>query len=187
MPTYLGNSVETITEGGKLFSQVGDSMKEVVYATATDLAKLPYSDLAEGFYLVGSGNTGVAGALATMSAIYGTLVVSSAFLMKRPYPGYVPQGWTPPVSASGAVQNVNAETVLKTPQFWLLFTTSTLLCTGGMGLMSVAKPMIGKKNTRGAISCCLPLIHFLRRRLHQLDAFSSDRLLCVFLLAGNDS
>ena len=147
MPTYLGNSIETITEGGKLFSQVGDSMKEVVYATAADLAKLPYSDLAEGFYLVGSGNTGVASALATMSAIYGTLVVSSAFLMKRPYPGYVPQGWTPPVSATGgAVQNVHTETVLKTPQFWLLFTTSTLLCTGGMGLMSVAKPMIGNNN-----------------------------------------
>ena len=31
---------------------------------------------------------------------------------------------------------------MKTPQFWFLFTTSTLLCTGGMGLISVAKPMI---------------------------------------------
>ena len=27
-------------------------------------------------------------------------------------------------------------------QFWLLFSTSALLCTGGMGLMAVAKPMI---------------------------------------------
>jgi MFS family permease len=38
--------------------------------------------------------------------------------------------------------NVNVNNVMKTPQFWLLFTTSTLLCTGGMGLLSVAKPMI---------------------------------------------
>ena len=114
-------------------------------ATATDLAKLPYSDLAEGFYLVGSGNTGLAGALATISVIYGATVVSSAFLMKKPAPGYVPEGWTPPATASGGSErNVNVATVMKTPQFWLLFSTSTLLCTGGMGLMSVAKPMIGE-------------------------------------------
>ena len=31
---------------------------------------------------------------------------------------------------------------IKTPQFWQLFGTATLLSTGGMGLMSVAKPMI---------------------------------------------
>ena len=31
---------------------------------------------------------------------------------------------------------------MKTPQFWLLFSTSTLLATGGMGLISVAKPMM---------------------------------------------
>lgn len=27
-------------------------------------------------------------------------------------------------------------------QFWLLFSTSALLCTGGMGLLAVARPMI---------------------------------------------
>ena len=34
------------------------------------------------------------------------------------------------------------DNLLKTPQFWLLWSTATLLATGGMGLMSVAKPMI---------------------------------------------
>ena len=29
-------------------------------ATATDLVKLPYGDLAEGFYVVGTGSTGIA-------------------------------------------------------------------------------------------------------------------------------
>merc|ERR1711963_372378 len=66
-------------------------------------------------------------------------------MMKKPAAGYIPDGWTPPATASGgAVNNVNASTVMKTPQFWLLFSTSTLLCTGGMGLMSVAKPMISE-------------------------------------------
>lgn len=68
MPEYLGKSIETITESGKMFAKVGDSMQEVVYATTADLAKLPYSELAEGFYVVGSGNTGVAGALGTIAA-----------------------------------------------------------------------------------------------------------------------
>ena len=68
MPEYLGKSIETVTESGKMFTKVGESMQEVVYATASDLAKLPYSDLAEGFYVVGSGNTGLAGAIGTIAA-----------------------------------------------------------------------------------------------------------------------
>jgi hypothetical protein len=40
--------------------------QEVVYATTAELARLPYDGLAEGFYLVGSGNTGVAASLATI-------------------------------------------------------------------------------------------------------------------------
>ncbi len=31
-----------MTEGGKLFAKVGDSLQEVVFATTADLAKLPY-------------------------------------------------------------------------------------------------------------------------------------------------
>ena len=38
-------------------------VQEVVYAGAADLAQLPYTGLAEGWYLVGSGSTGVAAAL----------------------------------------------------------------------------------------------------------------------------
>ena len=37
---------------------------------------------------------------------------------------------------------MSVDNLLKTPQFWLLWSTATLLATGGMGLMSVAKPMI---------------------------------------------
>ena len=44
--------------------------------------------------------------------------------------------------AKGGGANVPVDNLLKTPQFWLLWSTATLLATGGMGLMSVAKPMI---------------------------------------------
>jgi len=143
MPTYLGNNLDIVTEGGKQFARMGSELQEVVYATSGELLKLPYEGLAEGFYLVGSGNTGVGAALASMGAIYAASVVSSSLLIRRPAPGYCPPGYTPPVSA-GAVSgaSVHVDNLFKTPQFWLLFTTSTLLCTGGMGIMAVAKPMI---------------------------------------------
>ena len=142
LPTYLGQSAETVMESGRQYIRTaGGELQEVVYATASDLAKLPYPDLAEGWYLVGTGNTGVAAGLATMGAVYFTSIFLSSLMIKRPPPGYLPAGYTPPVVAAGA-GNVPVDNLLKTPQFWLLWSTATLLATGGMGLMSVAKPMI---------------------------------------------
>ena len=43
-----------------------------MYATTADLAKLPYDGLAEGFYLVGSGNTGVALSIASIGILFFT-------------------------------------------------------------------------------------------------------------------
>merc|ERR1719495_322762 len=142
MPTYLGQSLDIVVEGGKQFAKVGGELKEVVYATSGELLKLPYDGLAEGFYLVGSGNTGVSAALALIGAIYAATVIASAMVIKRPAAGYVPAGYTPPPVQAGSGANVHVDNLFKTPQFWFLFSTSTLLATGGMGLMSVAKPMI---------------------------------------------
>jgi len=141
MPTFLGNNLDVITEGGKQFVKMGSELKEVVYATSGELLKLPYEGLSEGFYLVGSGNTGVSAALATIGAIYAATVFSSSLMIRRPAAGYLPAGYTP-IATAGAGASVHVDNLFKTPQFWLLFTTSTLLCTGGMGIMAVAKPMI---------------------------------------------
>jgi len=142
LPTYLGNNLDIVVESGKQFARVGGELQEVVYATSGELLKLPYEGLAEGFYLVGSGNTGVGAALAAIGGIYAATVITSAMIIKRPAPGYVPAGYTPPPVPAGAGANVHVDSLFKTPQFWFLFSTSTLLATGGMGLMSVAKPMI---------------------------------------------
>merc|ERR1719317_1867557 len=88
LPTYLGNSVDLVVEGGKQFAKVGGELQEVVYATSGELLKLPYSGLAEGFYVVGSGNTGVGAALATIGGIYAATVVASAMIIKRPAAGF---------------------------------------------------------------------------------------------------
>jgi len=146
LPTYLGQSVETVMESGRQYVRAASGeLQEVVFATSSDLAKLPYPDLAEGWYLVGSGNTGVAAGLATMGAAYFTAIFLSSLMIKRPPAGYLPAGYTPPAASAGGAAlpgNVPVDNLLKTPQFWLLWSTATLLATGGMGLMSVAKPMI---------------------------------------------
>jgi len=143
IPTYLGSHLDIITQNGRQLSRIeGGELQEVVYATTADLAKLPYQDMVEGFYLVGSGSSGAAASLLTMGGVYVAGIIAASLFIKRPPPGYLPEGYTPPVAATGSGSNVNLDNVMKTPQFWLLFATSTLLCTGGMGLMSVAKPMI---------------------------------------------
>merc|ERR1719158_1962097 len=64
-------------------------------------------------------------------------------MIRRPAPGYLPAGYNPPeTTGAGAGSSVHVDNLFRTPQFWLLFSSSTLLATGGMGIMSVAKPMI---------------------------------------------
>lgn len=46
--------------------------------------------------------------------------------------------------------------VLATPQYWLLFSTATLLATGGMALMAVARPMVQEVFTPSLPSLVTP-------------------------------
>ena len=70
-----------------------------------------------GYYVVGSGNTGVGTSLMAIGGIYAATIMASSLLIRKPAPGYLPAGWTPPTSASGgAEQNVNTNMAMKTPQ-----------------------------------------------------------------------
>lgn len=122
LPTYLGSSLETVTEGGKLFSSVGGQMTEVVYATAADLAKLPFSGLSEGFYVVGSGNTGVGTGLMALGGIYAAAIMGSAMIIKKPAPGYLPAGYTPPAGQGGSA-SVTVGNVMKVNSYIINFLT----------------------------------------------------------------
>lgn len=145
MPEFIGtqDQVNTVTEGGRLFADIGGQLKEVVLASTHDLALLPYQGLTEGLYLVGSGDSGNAAVLATIGLTYLGIMMASAFAMRLPAPGYLPDGYIPPqTSLGGAMQNVNVDTVMKTPQFYLLASVLFCVATGGMGMFSVAKPMV---------------------------------------------
>ena len=91
-PAFLGSGgVELVTEGGRQFALVGDQLQEVVYASASELARLPLSGLAEGFYLVGSGSTGAALAYSTMGLAYTAIILASSLALKRAPTGFQPQ------------------------------------------------------------------------------------------------
>jgi MFS family permease len=143
LPLYLGDAVTTTLKDGRLFAEVDGTSSEVVYATASDLAKIGYSSLSEGYYLVGSGSTGAAATLATMGAVYCAILMTSAMTLKRPHPDYSPPGYVAPVVAGGGgAFNVHVDEVMKTPQFYCLATTLFCLASGGMGLISVCKPLM---------------------------------------------
>jgi len=129
LPTYLGSTLPS-------------SLVDLVHCTAADLAKLPYDSLSPGWYLANSGSTGISPSLSILAICYSSLIVASAFSIAKPPVGYLPPGYHPTISLASPSLNVPVSNVLSTPQFYLLFSTATLLATGGMSLMSVASPLV---------------------------------------------
>ena len=175
VPDYLGPAATTMTQiiDGKMFATLDGKLIEVVQAGTTELAKLP-PGFSEGFYAVGTGSTGAAEALAVMGAGYLAVILASSLAMKTPHPSYVPAGMVPVKGAATTsaitVADVSVDDAMKTPQFYLLGTTFFCVATGGMGLLSVAKPMMSE-----VFSAVLPAV--------VTSAFASKFLL--MLSAGN--
>merc|ERR1719199_1199285 len=125
-PLHAGaiGSVETKTEAGVQYVLHEGAWKEAVAATAGDIAKVPgnmASVMQEGFYLVGTGDTGCVGALATLGAVYMASMLTGCFLIRAPPAGWAPAGF---VAAAGGASagSVTPAMALRTPQFYLLWT-----------------------------------------------------------------
>ena len=158
MPEYLGPVTNFATKvvDGRLFACVDGKMVEVVEAGIKELAKLPY-DLSEGLYVVGTGSTGAAEALATFGAAYFVIMLGSSLAIKRPHPSFAPGG-TAAKSAGNpvaTVPDVTLDAAMLTPQFHLLGITFMCVATGGMGLFSVAKPLMSEVRNRLTVMCLL--------------------------------
>ena len=146
-PTYLGATAKLVTQGGRQFAETANGLVEVVVASATQAAALPSGGEA-GVYLVGSGNTGAAGAFVTLGLIYLAVMVIAAFSYRVPPTGWSPEGWTPKEKnvENGMISrnDVHIDQALKTPQFWQLWIVLCFNVTAGIGVIGVAKTMMGE-------------------------------------------
>jgi MFS family permease len=67
------------------------------------------------------------------------------FTVRVPAPGWKPEGYTPPAKGSKKMitdADVDADTAIKTPQFWLIFAVLMLNVTAGIGVLGQASVMI---------------------------------------------
>jgi MFS family permease len=158
MPEYLGAASDftTKTIDGKLFADVNGVLVEVVQAGASELAKIPYT-LQEGLYVVGSGSTGAMETLAALGVVYFGTMLASSLSIKVPHPSYSvalpPSPGGQPAAPLATVPDVSVEEATRTKQFGLLWVTFYCLATGGMGMFSVAKPMMSE-----VFSAALPAV-----------------------------
>ncbi|MEM1343668.1 MAG: OFA family MFS transporter [Pseudomonadota bacterium] len=146
-PDYLGaeSAVALVTEGGKRFAETANGLVEVVVANAEQAAVVGGE---AGVYVVGTGNTGAAGAFLTLGIVYFCVMVVAAFLYRVPAAGWKPAGWEPaPETASKGMitrNNVHIDQAIRTPQFWLLWIVLCFNVTAGIGVIGVAKTMINE-------------------------------------------
>ena len=144
-PDYLGAeaAVTLVTEGGKRFAETASGLVEVVVATADQAAAFGGD---AGVYVVGTGNTGAAGAFMTLGIVYFIVMMIAAFQYRVPREGWKPAGWEPKPAAGGMVtrNHVHIDQAHKTPQFWLLWIVLCFNVTAGIGVIGVAKTMLNE-------------------------------------------
>jgi hypothetical protein len=102
---------------------------------------------AEGVYVVGTGDVGVAATFVTLGLVYFVVMLVAAFSYRLPGPGWKPAGWVPPDEAHRAkrmisTHNVDINEALKTRQFYQLWIVLCFNVTAGIGVLSVAQTMM---------------------------------------------
>lgn len=90
-------------------------------------------------------SVGVAETFIAMGLIYFVIMLAGVFTVRVP-----PEGWHPPHYSPEAVKpkklvttaNVDADTAIRTPQFWFIFMVLMLNVTAGIGVLGQASVMI---------------------------------------------
>ncbi|MDI3259850.1 MAG: OFA family MFS transporter [Sinobacteraceae bacterium] len=88
---------------------------------------------------------GVAPTLMAMGLIYFLAMSAGAFGFRVAPPGWTPVGWSPPENHGKAMitsRHVHLNRAWKTPQFWLIWGVLCLNVTAGIGVISMASPML---------------------------------------------
>ncbi len=81
----------------------------------------------------------------TLAAIYFVFMIGGAFGYRLPAEGWRPSGFDPATATQKALvtdRNVSLETAFRTKQFWLLWGVLCLNVTAGIGILSMASPLL---------------------------------------------
>ncbi len=88
----------------------------------------------------------IAWTLIAMGALYFVVMSIGAFGFRVAPSGWKPQGWTPPdrsqTKSMISHMDVHLNEAWKTPQFWLVWAVLCLNVTAGIGVISMASPML---------------------------------------------
>ncbi|GMH92884.1 hypothetical protein TrVE_jg10841 [Triparma verrucosa] len=139
-PDYLGAAADlalmTLDDGSQVLAADPDT--QVIVATATDAAKV---GLDEGVYAVGTGDSGAAGAFASLACLYGGVGLVSSQFMRAPPDGWMPEGYKVAEDnlTGGTDIGLPVDVAVKTPQFPLLWLTVFGNAVGGLALISSSK------------------------------------------------
>lgn len=91
-------------------------------------------------------SVGVGETFLVMGALYFAFMMFGVFMVRVPQTGWKPKGWTPkPANQRNRLitsANVDADTAIRTPQFYLLFGVLLLNVTAGIGVLGQASVMI---------------------------------------------
>lgn len=87
---------------------------------------------------------GVWQTMLVMGSLYFVLMMIGVTLIRVPPEGWKPAGFVPVASTNSMItaNHVDADTALKTPQFWLLWVMLCVNVTAGIGVLGQASPMI---------------------------------------------
>ncbi len=91
-----------------------------------------------------SRSMGVAETMTALGVIYFLYMMFGAFTVRVPPPGWAPRGYTGPARTRALITtaDVDVNTAIKTPQFWLLWVMLCVNVTAGIGILEQASPMI---------------------------------------------
>jgi MFS family permease len=80
----------------------------------------------------------------TMGILYFIFMMFGVFTVRVPREGWKPAGWTPPAQQSAMItsHNVDVNSAMRTPQFYLLWVVLAMNVTAGIGILEEASPMI---------------------------------------------
>jgi MFS family permease len=103
-----------------------------------------------GAYLAGKWNAilvnqiGVAKTVAIFGAIYLVVMMIGARILRRPPPGWRPEGWIPPVNTNAMItdRSFTRNEAIRTKQFYLLWGILFINVTAGIGILAQASPMM---------------------------------------------